>query len=282
MSQMTDTIRRGFVDLPWGQIHYRACGAGVGRPLVMLHANPGSSATLTDPMRRLGASRPVIAPDTPGLGDSAPLPAAQPDIADYAAAVIEALDRLGLGSFDLYGTHTGANIAIEIALARPRQAQRLILDAIALYTPELRQDLLEHYARPMPPRPDGAHLTEVWHFVRDQWLFWPWFRRDAAHRRAVDMADPRVLHEMVVDVLKASTTYHLAYRASFLYAKETRLPQLRLPTLMACPESDIFFEDFRRVAALVPGGTPLVVPSGPDSAAFAAAAFARFLDGGSV
>jgi pimeloyl-ACP methyl ester carboxylesterase len=278
-------IRRGFVGVPGGQIHFRRGGSGGARPLVLLHSNPGSSAMLIPLMRLLAAGRPLLAPDTPGLGDSTPLPMAAPEIADFAAATLAALDALGIAEFDLYGTHTGANMAIEIALARPHQTRHVILDAIALYTPELRQDLLAHYAVPFPPDLEGKHLLRAWHFVRDQWVFWPWFRRDARHRRVVGLPDAQFLHEVVVDVLKASTTYHLAYRASFVYAKEDRLPLLRCPVLMACSASDIFFADFERVAALVPGArTAVIHGAGEVALAEAAGLFHDFLEsqGGGV
>ena len=43
---MSDTkkIRRGFVDVPHGQMHYRTVGEGP--PLLFLHASPGSSKQL--------------------------------------------------------------------------------------------------------------------------------------------------------------------------------------------------------------------------------------------
>ena len=46
MSDTRATIRRGFVNVPAGQMHYRMAGEGGERPFVMLHSNPGSSAML--------------------------------------------------------------------------------------------------------------------------------------------------------------------------------------------------------------------------------------------
>lgn len=279
MSTAPLPVRRRFVDVPGGQIHLRMAGAGAGRPLVMLHSNPGSSAMLVPLMQRIGRSRPVFAPDTPGMGDSSPPLQEQPEIADYAAAAIAAIDALGLGEFDLYGTHTGANLAIEIALARPGRARHLIFDGIALYSPEFREDVLKHYALKLSPDLDGSHLMRVWHFVRDQWVFWPWYRRDASHRRATGLPDAAFLHEVVLDVLKSSETYQLSYRASFRYQKETRLPHLALPVLVASARTEIFYEEADRIAALVPGAVRMIV--GGESASDldeAAMAFTGFLD----
>ena len=87
-------IRRGFIDVGAGQIHYRR--AGTARPgrraLVMLHSNPVSSRSLEPLMTRLAVDRLVVAPDTPGLGDSTPLPMATPEISDFARPVAAAID----------------------------------------------------------------------------------------------------------------------------------------------------------------------------------------------
>lgn len=272
-------VRRRFVDLDYGQVHYREFGAG-GRPLVMLHSNPTSARALEPLMRHMGLDRHVIAPDTPGFGDSDPLPVAEPNISDFAAAIGAALDKLGLERVDLYGTHTGANIALELALARPQRTGRLILDAIALYREDERADLLAHYAPERRPVPDGSHLLWAWHFMRDQSLFWPWFRREAGRRRDVDVPDAETLHGWVVDVLKAIRTYHAGYRASFRYAKEERLGRLTIPTLVASSVSDIFFDRLEAVARLVPRARTQVLPPTSDPAYLekAAGVFRAFLD----
>jgi pimeloyl-ACP methyl ester carboxylesterase len=61
-------IKRGFADVAHGQMHYRQ--AGVGVPLLTLHASPGSSRQLMPLIADLAAGAQVIAPDTPGNGDS--------------------------------------------------------------------------------------------------------------------------------------------------------------------------------------------------------------------
>lgn len=260
-------VRRGFVDLDHGQIHARFAGEeGGAAPLVMFHTNPTSTRDLMPLMRRLGTDRRIVALDTPGLGDSDPLPMEAPEIGDYAAAALTAIERLGLERFDLYGSHTGANMAVEVALGAPGRARRLVLDGIALYSPEMRADLLAHYAPAMRPALDATHLMWAWHFMRDQHLFWPWFRREAARRRDIGLPDADTLHDQVLDVLKGIRTYHLAYRASFTYAKEARLPLLRLPTLVATAETDIFHPEIDRIAAMIPGSTRISLPSTSDTA----------------
>lgn len=273
-------IRRRFVEVAFGQIHLREAGLGGVRPLVMLHGNPTSSRDLVPLIGRLAETRRVVAPDTAGLGDSDMLMIAEPSIADYAEATIAALDVLALGTVDLYGSHTGANLAVEIALRRPHRVGRVVIDGIALYTPALRAALLASYAKPFTPSLDGEQFGRAFRFMRDQHLYWPWFEATPAARRDLGLPDAAALHAQVLDVLKAATTYHAAYRASFLYPKEEVLPRLRVPCLVATSISDIFHPDLARAAALIPGAIAHTLPPyhAPEYLESAAATFREFLD----
>jgi pimeloyl-ACP methyl ester carboxylesterase len=259
---MSTAIRRGFVDIAEGQVHFRGAGEQHGGvPLVLLHASPGSAKTLEPLLGALGASRRVLAPDTLGNGDSAPPQGGeQPEIAYFADAHRRALDALGLDRFDLYGTHTGANLAVEIALAAPHRVRRLILDGVSLYSAEEQADMLAHYTPEVPLDQLGSQFNQVWHFVRDAYLFWPWYRREAGNRRPVGLPSAEDLHDKAVEVLKSVRTYHLSYRAAFRYRKETRLPLLTVPTLLACARTDMLLAYFDQVRQLVPAARAVVTP----------------------
>ena len=272
-------IRRRFVDVAHGQMHLRSAGTG-GTPLVMLHTNPTSSVDLVAMIERFAADRAVFAPDTPGLGDSAPLPHPMPEIADYAEAIAGTVDALGVDRFHVYGCHTGANLALELALRWPERVKCVIFDGIAMYSPAMRDDLLAHYAPPVPANLDGSHLMWAWHFMRDQHLFWPWFRRTADARRANGLPDAQVLHAQVLEVIKNLETIRLAYRASFVYAKAERLAQLAVPTLIASSVVDLFHPEIGEVAALVPHAGRVDLPPYADPGYLEAAVgtMRRFLD----
>lgn len=273
-------IKRRFVEVGFGQFHLREAGSGGARPLVMLHGNPTSSRDLVPLIGRMASARRIVAPDTAGLGDSDMLAVTDPTIADYADATLAALDALKLETFDLYGSHTGANLAVEIALRRPHCVGRVVIDGIALYTPALRAALLANYAKPFTPSLDGEQFGRAFRFMRDQHLFWPWFEATPAGSRDLGLPDPSALHAQVLDVLKAASTYPAAYRASFLYPKEEMLPQLRVPCLVATSISDIFHPDLARAAALIPGAIAHTLPPyhATDYLKRAAATFLEFLD----
>ncbi len=273
-------VRRGFVDVPAGQVHYRATGTGkASPPLAMIHQSPGSSKQLEGLMRALAPGRRIVAPDTLGNGDSAPLPE-PPDIFALAAAAWCALDQLLPGRFDLYGSHTGASIAMEIALAHPERVRRLVIDGMGLYAAEEQSEILHRYAREIECDAEGTHLLKVWHFCRDQFLFWPYYNRTAAGRLPNGLPDAETLHEFVVEVLKAMRSYHHSYRAAFRHPKRERLARLRLPVQVVCSPSDMLHRYFPEVAALVPGAVTAALPAwdDPDFDAGAASVIAGFLD----
>ncbi len=237
-------VRRAFVDTSEGEIHYRQAG-DEGFPLVMIHASPGSSKALVPLMGRLGLGRRVFAPDTWGNGDSAKPEAERLDISDYAAALERVLDALGLDQVDLYGTHTGACIALELAASRAERVRRVVLNGLPLWTRDEREELLATYAEPMRISWDGSHLLWAWNFRRDQWLFFPYFKRDPAHSLSVSMPSPERVHEQVMELLKSGTTSHLAYRAAFRYAPEERLPLVKVPLLLSATTTDPVGSDSR-------------------------------------
>ena len=74
-------MKRGYIDIPEGQIHYRT--AGSGEPLLLLHRSPSSSEEFGDVIPILARDYWVVAMDTPGYGNSDDPPRVY-EIADYA------------------------------------------------------------------------------------------------------------------------------------------------------------------------------------------------------
>jgi len=279
----TARIRRSFVDQPHGQVHVRQAGTpGRALPVVMLHQSPGSAKQLEGFLLAFARSgRFALAPDTPGNGDSDPLGLAQPEIGDLAAAQFAAIDALLPGQrFDLYGSHTGASIAMEIAIAHPDRVNSLIIDGMGLYSPELQAEMLQRYAREIAPDDEATHLMKVWHFCRDQFLFWPYYNRTAAGRLPNGVPETQEFHDFVVEVLKAMRSYHLSYRAAFRHPKRQRLPLITVPVLLAGSGSDMLASYFDELKSLIPQAEAAELPAWglPDYAAQATAVFSAYLD----
>ncbi|MGF7150428.1 pimeloyl-ACP methyl ester carboxylesterase [Sphingomonas zeicaulis] len=272
-------IDRAFLRLAEGLVHYRFAGdpAPAKRPLYMAHAGPVSSLWLAPLAAELARGRQVIAPDMPGNGDSSPPARPDTDIGYYADCALRTIDALGLEQIDFYGSHTGAMIGVEFARRNPARVGRLVLDGVVLMDPVERQRMLDNYAPAMKPDAHGGQFGWAYQFCRDMFLFYPYFDRDAAHRTGNGVPPPEVLHPFVVDVLKALTTYHCAYRAAFAYDMAAALAESRHDLLLVCAASDPTHADLPKAAALRPDAAVTLFQAGERPAQIARR-IAAFLD----
>jgi pimeloyl-ACP methyl ester carboxylesterase len=273
-------LARRFADLPHDQLLYRAGGTGGPAPLVLLHGAGSNGASLAPLAAALGATRAVLVPDLPGCGDSDALAMPQPEISDFADVLAGFLDSLGLAHCDLHGAHLGARIATEAALRHPARVRRVILDGCGFYDDAGRQEMLDHVAPQVLPDADGAYLHAAYAMCRDYFRFFPWFRREDAHRRPGPEPSPQALHTRLLELLRNGTTYAKPYHAALRYRMEDALPHLRLPVLLAAARGDNVFPQRARAAALLPTATTAETPGTgtPEAVAETAAIFARFLD----
>ncbi len=264
-------MRRGFADVPDGQIHYRRFGNGTLRPLVMLHGSPGSAYSLAPLARHLADGREVYALDTLGNGDSSPARMPEPDIPYLAQAHFAAIQAIGLERFDLYGYHTGTALSTEIAIRHPSHVCRMVLDGLSIFNAKTTGDYwAERTGSPGQQKDDhapdievdynGTQFLRAWTMVRDAHLFWPWWDRRASHRRDLGLPSAEYLHGEVLEILKSSRTYFLSYRAALRYNRRERLPLIDKPVLVtACP-SDQLFTFLDEATAHIDGARKLVSP----------------------
>ncbi|MDE1150828.1 MAG: alpha/beta fold hydrolase [Azospirillaceae bacterium] len=275
------SVERAFVRVAEGQVHLRqiVTPGAAKPPLFLLHASPASSRWQVGLMQALAPSgRTVIAPDTLGNGDS-PAPAvADPDIAYFADSILRLADAMGIETFDVYGAHTGARTACELAAMAPGRVRHAVLDGIKEYDEETKAAILKHYAPKVEPDDHGTHMVWAYHFVRDQALYFPHFMRDPEHRLPGFMPPARVLHDATLDVLKALDTYALPYLAAFRYRPLERLPVIECPVLMLKAERELAVLNaaIDEAAALLKRGTVAAVASDAEAKAKAMVAF---LDG---
>ena len=235
-----------------------ACGArrvmvrraGSGPPVVLLHESPRSSAAFVPVIEALAERFTVIAPDTPGYGGSDPLPLHRPQIADYADALKEAMDGLGLERVALFGRHTGAAIAIEFANLFPERVSGVVLDGCPAFTPEEMEELVAGYLPPFRPSWDGSHVAWLWSRVRDQLTFFPWYRQGPASRLAIDMPRPSILNRIATDLLLAGDGYRIAYEAAFRYDGAAAAAAARVPAHYMATESDVLLSHLDRLPGL--------------------------------
>jgi pimeloyl-ACP methyl ester carboxylesterase len=117
-----------------GTMVWRVWNAGAGSPLVFLHGGNGSWRHWVRNIGAFARDRCVIAPDLPGLGESA-LPPDAHDTGSVARMVAEGLPQVAEAPVDLVGFSFGANIGGQAAsLLGPRVRSLMIVGAGSLGT----------------------------------------------------------------------------------------------------------------------------------------------------
>ena len=122
------------LNLSSGTVHYT--DTGHGRPLMLLHANPGAVRDFDAVIPALAASHRVIALDWPGYGQSA-MPA-QPQTRGpryFYDVLVEFLDALKLPPAIFIGNSLGGNAAARLAAQQPQRVKALLLVAPGGFTP---------------------------------------------------------------------------------------------------------------------------------------------------
>lgn len=158
------TIRRGYADGPFGQVHYQDTVEG-DIPLILCHQSPMTSRQydrVYEPLTKLGVR--AIGIDTPGFGMSDP-PPGPPNIADYATSIPAVLDQLGLASAHLGGHHTGTKVVTEAALAYTERVQSLVLSSPAPMSRAEQQEYIDTSLareKAFSSKPDGSHLSDLY------------------------------------------------------------------------------------------------------------------------
>lgn len=208
-------------------------------------------------MRSFAPYMRVMAPDTPGNGDSDPLPGSDHEIADLAHVMLEFMNAQCVETAYVYGMHTGAAIAAELALRAPERVKGVMLDGLTDLQDSDLEIALNHYATPFEADLEGAYLTRLFAFCRDQYLFYPWYERTAAARRTCGLPPADDLAGLVLETLKARTSYHRNYHAAFRWQPRVRLPLLTCSALLMASAADPLFEVTQALAGATIPFAPL-------------------------
>jgi pimeloyl-ACP methyl ester carboxylesterase len=239
------TIRKGYIDTRDGQLHYRYCDGKNAVPLVFLHQTASSSQMYEKLMTELQGQYRMFALDTPGFGQSF-FPPQAPTISYYVTTFLEALQKLGVQDFHLFGHHTGAAIACELAATAPECVRTLMMVGPVYMDATERQKWIRDYVKAMVIEPDGGHLMKIW--------------------KRVSGLDPHpdltLCHREAVDNLRAGERYHEAYLAVFNQDFPAFLAQVRCPILMLCGEHDVLMPYFKPSCDARPDAKSVVLPGG--------------------
>jgi pimeloyl-ACP methyl ester carboxylesterase len=243
-------IRRHFIAASGRRVHYRT--AGSGPPVVMLHGSPGDGQMLEHEIFAVAAHFTVIALDTPGFGFSDPLPGETLTVRDLAAATAEAMQALGLPPCRVFGTHTGAAIAIELGIGWPHLVSGVLMEGLPAFTQAEIDTLFRGYFATLVPDPLGGHLTNTWVRFRDQFTWFPWPSRDVRRLNPLDRPTPADIDLWVTMFYRGAATYQPAYRAACFYGQAAIVAAaaLRLPAIYTATVEDMLHPHLDRLPAL--------------------------------
>lgn len=248
-------ISRHFIDVPrpggTRRVHYRRCGQG--QPLLMIHQSPRSSAEYESLMREWGAHFRCIAPDTPGSGQSDAL-AGAPDIHDFADAIVDLMDALGLERCPAYGFHSGGIMLVTALTRHPRRFSGLAVGGYAIWTPEERAIFGAAYLPPFQPSAYGEHLTWLWNRMLEQSWFFPWFDVRPEARLPHAHADVARVDAAVREMLEAGDAYRAGYGAVLQAPCDIPAPDADVPpVLISAYEGDPLQAHIDRLGQLPAG-----------------------------
>lgn len=224
----TTLMRRGYVDVGRGQLHYRSAGTGP-KTVVLLHQTAASGAMYEAFVTTFlagpdGADYTFIAPDTPGFGNSF-TPVEHFDIGDFARDFLEAVDALGIGSFHVLGHHTGVAMAVRLGVIAPERVLSVSMFGPLAITPEQNAD---HFAKihPIVYEETGQYMIPVWNYA------------SGAPVGSPLRPDLELHHREVVDKLKAGNRFHEAYEAVFTTDIGADIAAVATPLLLLASKAD--------------------------------------------
>ncbi|MFK7843173.1 MAG: alpha/beta fold hydrolase [Sphingorhabdus sp.] len=260
--------KRGYLDGPFGQIHYYELGSGPC--LILAHQSPLNGRQFEKGMSLLAAKGlRVIAIDTPGYGNSDG-PDEAPTIQDYASIYPWVMKGLRETKAHFLGHHTGASILCAFAVAYPEYVSSLILNGPVIATKEeLKEFEGIHFGPPKISR-DGSHLIEAWR-VREH--FTPGW------------TDEVVMHRRLVDQLWAGDKEWFGHYAAFEYDMISDFIKLAVPTMIFTNTGDDAYKMALRAHKLRPemtyceleGGTHDIVDEQPEAWANAVTGYIKDL-----
>lgn len=227
-------ISRHYLTIPSAdgprRVHYRR--AGSGPPLLLIHQSPRSSAEYEPLMRMWGEHFTCIAPDTPGFGQSEPLANPAPEIEDFADALIEFCDAVGLAQISGYGFHSGGIILVTALKRHMHRFKTLAIGGYAIWTEAERALLGPPYIPPNPPKPYGEHLVWLWNRILEQSWYFPWFDPSDATRMPGAHADIARVNAIIHEMLDSQDYYRLGYGAVLRGPRDIPPPDTVTPPVL--------------------------------------------------
>jgi pimeloyl-ACP methyl ester carboxylesterase len=159
----------------------------------------------------------------------------------WARQVRSAASALNYDQVNVLAIGTAAATATELALLFPEVVKTIVFQSPPTFPAAMRAELIERYPVEASPAWDGSHLTRVWHHMRDQELWWPWFDKKAASARTHKLAtDPWLLTRRVRESLMQPGNYAGVWKAILQYPLLENMSRIACKANVASVAGDLF------------------------------------------
>lgn len=206
------------VETPHGRIGVSEQGSG-GTPVVFLHGVGSDKSVWRPQLEHFSQGRRAIAFDYPGYGDSDPAPE-EATRDGFAAAILQAMDALGVERAHICGLSLGGVVAIAMHEQAPQRCASLILaDTFAAHP-----DGQGIYDRSIAAS-QGGSMRQLAEARVDVLLAQP--------------ADSTVRQEVIETMARIDpAAYAIGAEAVWLADQRERAHAIRVPTLVLCGDQD--------------------------------------------
>lgn len=223
------------VETALGAIGFDETGSGGPEPIVFLHGVGSDRSVWRPQLSHFGQSRRALALDYPGYGESAAIAGATRDT--FAAAILAALDGLGIERAHVCGLSLGGVVAIAMHHAAPDRCASLILaDSFAVH-------------------PEGSAIHQ-----RSLAASRELGMRGLAEARSDSLLAPGATREVRSEVVETMSridpeAYATGAEAVWLADQRERAREIRCPTLILCGSDDRITPPAlsEELKALIPG-----------------------------
>ena len=133
---------------------------GDGDPIVFLHSVSSHAAAWKHTVKHLAQHFACYTVDMPGH-DHSDIPPRKYSMEDYAEAILEVIDALGLEQTHVVGDHTGSMIALILGAKYPKRVRKLVLDGLPYWNKEQGQIIWERWFTPMYTDTTSYHIPVI-------------------------------------------------------------------------------------------------------------------------
>ena len=228
-------IKKAYADTPDWQIHYYFTGPREKEPIIFLHQNVSGGKTYLRTIEHLSPTHHCIALDLPGFGASFDPPKFN-SISTLTQYTMAFVDSLHLEKFHVFGNHTGAGMAAEIASLHPSRVLSCIMIGALLLTEEQAAPYRNEFSGSLGPSHNAEYLQATWDYIYN----------------LGGNLDLDNMNDELSAALRAWKARGWIYECVWDYPFEQFLQKIQCPTLLMCSPEDVLYLGHQNTAAAMP------------------------------